>query len=99
MGFAVEPRLTDVVELDAKLPGLPEAWNGKTVAFIADLQVGTRLGRVKSIHFREIFHRLDMSKKWVSIDIYFQRVDGFDNWGKYSRWLTPRSGIGSLYNY
>lgn len=37
----VEPRiLLDVREEEAIVPGLPEAWEGRTVALLADLQVG-----------------------------------------------------------
>ncbi|HEU4455672.1 MAG TPA: phosphatase PAP2 family protein [Longimicrobium sp.] len=40
-GTAVEPRLVlDVEEHAAALPGLPPEWEGRTVAVIADLQVG-----------------------------------------------------------
>lgn len=36
----VEPRLLDVEEIVAQVPGLPESWAGRRVAVIADLQLG-----------------------------------------------------------
>ena len=39
-GIIIEPRLIDEVKLDVVIPNLPEAWEGRRVAFMADLQVG-----------------------------------------------------------
>lgn len=39
-GTVVEPRVIDVEEEVAPLPGLPTAWEGRRLALIADLQVG-----------------------------------------------------------
>ncbi len=39
-GVLVEPRLIEVKEETAVIPGLPNEWNGQRVALIADLQIG-----------------------------------------------------------
>lgn len=40
-GGAVEPRMMlDTEEVTAEVPGLPPAWEGRTVALLSDLQVG-----------------------------------------------------------
>ncbi len=39
-GVIIEPRLIDEVRLDVDIPNLPEAWEGRRVVFMADLQVG-----------------------------------------------------------
>lgn len=39
-GFIVEPRLIDVEEHAAAIPGLPSAWVGERIAVVADYQVG-----------------------------------------------------------
>lgn len=39
-GVLIEPRLIEVKEETAVIPGLPNEWNGQRVALIADLQIG-----------------------------------------------------------
>ncbi|MFO7597066.1 MAG: metallophosphoesterase [Desulfocurvibacter africanus] len=48
-GMLIEPRLVEEVRLEAEIPGLPQAWEGKTVAFIADMQVGMPLGNTDTL--------------------------------------------------
>lgn len=55
-GVLVEPRLIDVEEEVAPLPGLPAAWDGRRVAVIADLQIGMWLANTGTI--RRIVGRL-----------------------------------------
>lgn len=44
-GVLVEPRLLlDDESFEAELPGLPPGWDGKTVALVADFQIGMWLG-------------------------------------------------------
>ena len=46
-GVAIEPRLLlDDEAFEAELPGLRPGWDGKTVALVADFQVGMWLGNV-----------------------------------------------------
>jgi len=48
-GAGIEPRLVDEREETVVLPGLPPAWGGQRVAFIADLQVGMWLANTDTI--------------------------------------------------
>ncbi len=43
-GALVEPRLIEVKEEKAEIPGLPNEWSGQRIALIADLQIGMWLG-------------------------------------------------------
>lgn len=48
-GVFIEPRLVEEVHLEAEITGLPQAWEGRTVAFIADMQVGMPLGNTDTL--------------------------------------------------
>ncbi len=43
-GVLVEPRLFEVKEENAAIPGLPNEWSGQRIALIADLQIGMWFG-------------------------------------------------------
>ncbi len=43
-GTLVEPRLFEVKEENAAIPGLPNEWSGQRIALIADLQIGMWFG-------------------------------------------------------
>lgn len=46
---AIEPYSIDRQTLEITLPGLPDAWDGRVVAIIADTQVGLRLADTATI--------------------------------------------------
>lgn len=48
-GVAVEPRLVDFKEEIAVIPNLPEAWENKRIALIADLQIGMWMGNEDTV--------------------------------------------------
>ena len=48
-GIFIEPRFIDEVRLDVAIPNLPEAWEGRRVVFMADLQVGIFLDNEDTI--------------------------------------------------
>lgn len=46
-GAAIEPRLLlDKTAFEVELPGLPEGWEGRRIALLADFQIGMWLGNV-----------------------------------------------------
>jgi predicted MPP superfamily phosphohydrolase len=55
-GMAIEPYIVDTEQYTVEIPGLPGAWEGKQLAFIADLQVGMWLDNTSAI--RRIVSRL-----------------------------------------
>lgn len=48
-GVAIEPRWLEVREVEAGIPNLPQAWEGKRIALFADLQVGMWLGNTDAV--------------------------------------------------
>lgn len=48
-GIAIEPRLFEIRHETALVPSLPEAWEGKNLALIADFQVGMWWGNEKTV--------------------------------------------------
>ena len=49
-GVAIEPRfLLDDESFEAELPGLPPGWDGKTVALMADFQIGMWFGNTAMV--------------------------------------------------
>ena len=55
-GVARSPRLIDVERYDVAIPGLPTAWQGQRIAFIADWQIGMWLNNTDTV--RRIVARL-----------------------------------------
>lgn len=55
-GVVVEPRLIDEKRVTAAIPRLPTDWEGKSVALIADLQIGMWLNNTDTI--RRVVERL-----------------------------------------
>lgn len=48
-GVAIEPRWLEVREVEAGIPKLPQAWEGKRIALFADMQVGMWLGNTDAV--------------------------------------------------
>jgi predicted MPP superfamily phosphohydrolase len=55
-GALIEPRLVERRQQVADLPGLPEAWEGRSIAVFADIQVGIPLANVDTV--RRIVRRI-----------------------------------------
>ena len=47
--MVIEPRLIDFREESADVPNLPEIWEGKRVALVADMQIGMWLGNESTV--------------------------------------------------
>ena len=47
--MAIEPRLLDEQQLEVEVPYLPESWDGRRLALLADMQIGIRFGNTDTV--------------------------------------------------